>query len=98
VGDFRRAASRPIRSFAIFPTNLSTVIHSSFLWHLGWEIRTKILTMVGMVNQMPEVNGSFRHVGTRSCNKTSVIFCPRNIRVTFSVAPDRAMIIDDRAR
>jgi hypothetical protein len=98
MGDFRRAGSRPIRSFAIFPTNLNTIIHSSFLWHLGWENRTEILNKAGMVNQIPEANGSFRDVGASSCNRTSVFCSPRNIRVTFSVARDRAMIIDDDAR
>jgi hypothetical protein len=54
--------------------------------------------MPGMMNQMPDVNGSFRDVGASSCNRTSVFSSPRNIRVTFSVARDRAMIIDDGAR
>jgi hypothetical protein len=51
-----------------------------------------------MVNQMRAVNGSFRDVDAHSCNKTSVFCCSRNIRVTFTVARDRAMIIDDAAR
>jgi hypothetical protein len=50
-----------------------------------------------MVNQVPEANGSFRDVGASSCNRTSVFSCPRNIRVTFSVARDGAMIIEDPA-
>jgi hypothetical protein len=54
--------------------------------------------VLGMVNQTTEANGSFRDVGASSCNTTTVFSCPRNIRVTFSVALDRGMIIDDAAR
>jgi hypothetical protein len=51
-----------------------------------------------MVNQMPEIKGSFRDVGAHQCNKTSVSYCPTDIRVIFGVARNRAMIIDDVAR
>jgi hypothetical protein len=51
-----------------------------------------------MANQMPRANGSFRDVDAHWCNKTSVFCCPRNIRVIFSVARDRAHFISDAAR
>jgi hypothetical protein len=97
-GQFSTRSISANQELCNLPANLSTLIHSSFLWNLGWETRTEILNMCGMVNQMIEVNGGFRDVCACSCNKTSAFCCPRNIRVTFSVARDRAMIIDDAAR